>query len=210
MQPSDKSWDGWRDKAPRDFRFAVKAHQYITHWKRLKDCEASLERVIESARRLGPHLGPLLFQMPPQFKRTEANAGRLESFLELLPDKPQAAFEFRDKSWFVDEIFDLLRRHNVACCVFDSPKLKSPLVATASFAYVRFHGSAAAHGGNYGDKALRRWAERLQELAKGLNDVYVYFNNDAFGHAVNNALTLRRMLNVDAPDAEIAAVSAQA
>ena len=207
MQPGDKSWDGWRETAPPGFRFAVKAHQYITHWKRLKDCEASLERVIESARRLGPHLGPLLFQMPPQFKRTEANAGRLESFLGLLPDRPKTAFEFRDKSWFVDETFDLLRCYNVAFCVFDSPKLKSPLMTTAPFAYVRFHGSGAAHGGNYSDEALRRRAERLRDLAMGLSDVYVYFNNDAFGHAVNNALTLRRLLNKETPEAEIAAVS---
>jgi uncharacterized protein YecE (DUF72 family) len=210
MQPSNKSWDGWRETVPPGFRFAVKAHQYITHWKRLKDCEASLERVIESARRLGPHLGPLLFQLPPQFKRTEATAARLESFLGLVPDRPKAAFEFRDKSWFVDETFELLRRQGVAFCVFDSPKLKSPLAATASFAYIRFHGSGAAHGGNYGDNALRRWAERLRGLAKGLRDVYVYFNNDAFGHAVNNAVTLRRLLNEDAPEAETSPIRTHA
>jgi uncharacterized protein YecE (DUF72 family) len=194
MQPSEKSWDGWRETAPEGFRFAVKAHQYITHRKGLRDCEDSLERAITAARRLGPYLGPLLFQLPARFRRTEENAGRLEAFLELLPAGIDAAFEFRDKSWFVDGTFDVLRRHGVALCSFDSPKLECPLVATAAFAYIRFHGSGAAHGGNYSHRILRRWAERLRWLAKDLDDVYVYFNNDAFGHAVRNAETLSKML----------------
>jgi uncharacterized protein YecE (DUF72 family) len=198
MQPSKKSWDGWRETAPKGFRFAVKAHQYITHWKRLKGCEDSLERVLISARGLGPHLGPLLLQLPARFKRTEENAGRLKSFLELLPDGLDSAFEFRDKSWFVDDTYDSLRRHGVAFCSFDSPKLGCPLVATAAFAYVRFHGSGAANGGNYSDRVLRRWAERLRGLAKDREDVYVYFNNDALGHAVSNAETLSEMLEGDA------------
>jgi uncharacterized protein YecE (DUF72 family) len=197
MQPSEKSWDGWRETAPEGFIFAVKAHQYITHWRRLRDCEDSLQRGIRAARRLEPHLGPLLFQLPPQFKRTEETAANLESLLELLPRDLQCVFEFRDKSWFVDETYDLLREHKVGFCSFDSPKLKCPLVATAKFAYMRFHGSGDPHGGNYSDGALRRWASRLRSIAMGLDEVYVYFNNDAFGHAVRNAETLTGMVDGD-------------
>jgi uncharacterized protein YecE (DUF72 family) len=198
MQPRDGSWDAWRKTAPEGFRFAVKVHRYITHLKRLNDCEASLERGIQSARRLGPHLGPLLFQLPPNFKRTAANAGRLNAFLEQLPRDIEAAFELRDKSWFVDETFQTLKRHRVALCAFDSPKLKSPLLTTASFAYMRFHASGAPRGGNYSNAMLSRWADGLRRLASGVDEVYVYFNNDAFGHAVRNAITLTEMLGADA------------
>jgi uncharacterized protein YecE (DUF72 family) len=176
MQPREESWKAWRKTAPQGFRFAVKAHRYITHLKRLKDCEDSVERAIKSARHLGPRLGPLLFQLPPQFKRTAEDAERLEALLELLPRDVGCAFEFRDKSWFGQQSLDQLHRHNVAFCSFDSPKLKSPLVATTTFGYMRFHGSRTEHGGNYSDRALRDWAERLRGLASDLDDLYVYFN----------------------------------
>jgi len=194
MQPSEKSWGRWRELAPEGFRYAVKAHRYLTHRKRLKDCEDSLERVVKSARRLDTHLGPLLFQLPPYFKRSGEHATRLESFLELLPTDLPCTFEFRDKSWFGDDTFEVLRRHRAAFCSYDKPGLDCPLVATAGFAYMRFHGSGAGHRGNYTDRMLEDWAGRLRRLAKEVDDVYVFFNNDAFGHAVANAIKLGGLL----------------
>jgi uncharacterized protein YecE (DUF72 family) len=194
MQPSEKSWDRWRLAAPEGFRYAVKAHRYVTHLKRLADCADSLDRVVESSRRLGPHLGPLLFQLPPSFKRTPEHSARLESFLRLLPRDVSCAFEFRDKSWFADDTFEQLRCSGAAFCSFDSPKLKSPLIATAPFAYMRFHGSEAMYGGDYSTRQLEKSAKRLNELAAGVDDIYVYFNNDLFGHAVRNAIALSDMV----------------
>jgi uncharacterized protein YecE (DUF72 family) len=152
----------------------------------------------------------LLFQLPPQFKRKDETTARLESFLELLPRDLQCVFEFRDKSWFVDETYEVLRKHKAGFCAFDSPKLECPLVATAKFGYMRFHGSGAPEGGNYSDKELRRWAERLSRLAEDLKDLYVYFNNDAFGHAIRNADRLTRLLGGDAvrPGRELVAAKA--
>src|SRR3972149_2892532 len=103
MQPSAKSWEHWRETAPEGFRFAVKAHRYLTHRKRLKDCEDSLERVATAARRLKSRLGPVLFQLPPYFKRNDENAESLEAFLELLPRDLLCAFKFRVRSWFGEE-----------------------------------------------------------------------------------------------------------
>jgi uncharacterized protein YecE (DUF72 family) len=110
IQPSEQSWDRWREIAPEGFWYAVKAHRYLTHRKRLQDCEDSLERVIRSARRLNSHLGPLLFQLPPYFKRTEEHTRRVNSFLQLLPRELLCTFEFRDKSWFGEETTEMLRR----------------------------------------------------------------------------------------------------
>jgi uncharacterized protein YecE (DUF72 family) len=207
IQPKEKSWETWRDTAPEGFRFAVKAHRYLTHRKRLKDCEDSLERVATSARRLKSRLGPVLFQLPPYFKRSEEHAKRLEDFLILLPRDLQCAFEFRGKSWFGEETLAQLRRRRAAFCSYDMPEVDCPLVATADFAYIRFHGTGARYRGNYTDRMLAGWAERLRELARDVDDVYAYFNNDAMGHAVKNAMTLRKMLGEAVPEPELAAAS---
>jgi uncharacterized protein YecE (DUF72 family) len=194
MQPSEKSWEHWRETAPDGFRFAVKAHRYLTHRKRLKNSADSLERVIKSARLLKSRLGPVLFQLPPYFKRNEENAERLESFLDMLPRDLLCSLEFRDGSWFGEETLAQLRRHRSAFCSYDMTGVDVPLVPTAGFAYVRFHGPGARYRGNYSDRMLESWARRLRRLVSEVDDVYAYFNNDALGHAVNNAMTLRRML----------------
>jgi len=121
---------------------------------------------------------------------------RLESFLDLLPADLLCTFEFRHKSWFRDDTMEELRRHGVAFCAFDKPDLKCPLVATTGFAYMRFHGPGARYRGKYTDRMLEDWADRLIKLAKEVDEIYVYFNNDAFGHAVKNAITLGRLLGV--------------
>src|SRR5574341_2658892 len=199
-QPSDKSWDSWRQSVPRGFRFAVKAHRFLTHRRRLSDPQDSLDRVLEGAERLGDRLGPVLYQLPPFFKRTDENAARLERFLEILPRRHRHAFEFRHVSWFGAETIDLLRSHGAAFCSYDMPGIECPLVATASFAYVRFHGTGPHYSGRYTDEMLESWAARLRALAAGLDDVFIYFNNDAGGYAVDNAKTLARLLEASIPE----------
>src|SRR3954468_20024241 len=118
-QPSVASWQRWREAAPEGFRFAVKASRFITHIKRLKDPEDSLKRLFEGAERLEEHLGPALYQLPPNFRRNEENVERLERFLPLLPKRRQNVIEFRDRSWFGDETLAALRKHDVGFCIHD-------------------------------------------------------------------------------------------
>ncbi len=197
-QPRPSAWELWRRTVPEGFRFAVKANRFITHIKRLREVADSLERFLEGASRLGDRLGPLLYQLPPSFHRTEENLERLARFLELLPRQQQHAVEFRHRSWFGEETWSMLRRYGVAFCCFDSPGLKTPLVATAPHAYVRFHGGEALYASNYSDEALWEFSRRLLALGQETAEVYVYFNNDACGFAVSNARTLRDYLETPA------------
>jgi len=128
-------------------------------------------------------------QLPPGLKRDDS---RLEDFLALLPQQTHHAIEFRHKSWLDDAVYRILRCHNVAFCIFDLPGFRAPPVATADFAYVRFHGNQRLYGGSYTDEELANWARVIKALDAG--KVYAYFNNDADGFAVDNALTLKRLL----------------
>jgi uncharacterized protein YecE (DUF72 family) len=193
-QPKDSTWEQWRRAAPEGFRFAVKANRFLTHIKRFSDSEAALERFLSGAERLGPSLGPVLFQTPANFHRTDVNLQRLESFLSLLPASHRFVFEFRHASWLGDETLALLRSHGAGFCIFDMPSLKCPIAATADFAYLRMHGTSELYASNYTDEMLQSWAKRLRELSHGLSDVWVYFNNDIHGFAVSNARKLRELL----------------
>lgn len=192
--PKEKTFENWGRVVPSGFRFAVKASRYITHIKRLKDCEEPLETFLGRARLLGDALGPVLFQLPPQFKRNVRTESALADFLALLPRDLHHVFEFRDRAWHTPDVFFLLRLHNVAFCAYHMVDEETPLEATTDFAYMRFHGSGALYGGCYTGDDLRAWAERLSSLPEDVGDLYVYFNNDAYGYAVGNALTLRGML----------------
>jgi len=196
-QPKESTWGLWRRTVPEGFRFAVKASRFLTHIRRLAGPEEPLERVLSGARLLGDRLGPLLYQLPPGFHRTPENVSRLEAFLALLPEDLLHAVEFRHRSWFGDETVALLRRHGVAFCSFDMVGLECPLLATARFAYFRFHGSEALYASNYTDEMLHDWAARLDGLGREVDEAYVYFNNDAWGYAVANAHTLAGLLGAE-------------
>ncbi len=193
-QPRESTWGLWRRTVPEGFRFAVKASRFLTHIRRLADPEEPLERVLSGARLLGDRLGPLLYQLPPGFHRTPENVSRLEVFLALLPDDAQHAIEFRHRSWFGDDTAALLGRHGAAFCSFDMVGLECPLLATARFAYFRFHGSEALYASCYTEEMLHDWAARLDGLGRDVDEAYVYFNNDAWGYAIANARTLAGLL----------------
>jgi uncharacterized protein YecE (DUF72 family) len=193
-QPRASAWELWRRTVPEGFLFAVKANRFLTHIKRLREVEEPLQRFLAGALRLGPRLGPVLYQLPPSFHRTPENEERLARFLSLLPRQLRHAVEFRHRSWLVEETCRLLGQQGVALCCFDAPRLRTPLVATAPFAYLRFHGSQALYASNYSDQELGQWAQRLAGLGEGLEAVYVYFNNDAYAFAVANARTLMERL----------------
>lgn len=189
--PSEKAFAAWRDSTPAAFVFAVKASRYITHVKKLNDCQHSVELLMQRAEILGGKLGPLLYQVPPNLHRDDA---RLEAFLRILPERRQRVFEFRHASWLEEGVFALLRRYAAGFCVFDMEGLACPLVATADFAYIRFHGPAGLYSSSYSDADLAAWAERISALAKDLKTVYIYFNNDVAGYAPRNAATIRAIL----------------
>jgi uncharacterized protein YecE (DUF72 family) len=176
------------------FRYAVKASRFITHIKRLKDPAEPLKRLFEGADRLRQHLGPVLYQTPPSFHRTEENTGRLRDFLVQLPPSRDHVFEFRHKSWFGRDALADLADHHAGFCVHDALKEDCPVEVTTSFAYLRLHGSSAKYASNYSDAELRSWAARLKSLAPSVEDVWVYFNNDLHGFAPANARALREML----------------
>ena len=190
--PTAQTFDAWRDSAPRDFVYAVKASRFITHMKKLKDAKTSFEKFFLVAERLEKTLGPILFQLPPRWK---LNIERLNEFLEALPVEHRYAFEFRDESWLVPGVFQLLRKYKAAFCIHDFADMKVPKEITAEFTYIRFHGpTSAKYWGSYSTAQLRKWAERIDGWRSELSAVYVYFNNDPEGAAVKNALMLKELV----------------
>ena len=191
--PAAETFDNWRESAPRGFCFAVKASRFITHMKKLKDPESSSAKFFLAADRLRETLGPVLFQLPPRWK---LNLDRLSEFIEALPGGHKYVFEFRDESWHVPPVFELLRKHNAGYCIHDFADMKVVPEITADLAYVRFHGpTAAKYWGSYSDAQLLEWADRIDSWRGKVSAVYAYFNNDPGGEAVKNALTLKQMLN---------------
>jgi uncharacterized protein YecE (DUF72 family) len=190
--PTRKTFREWRAETPAEFLFAVKASRYITHMKKLKEPRAALRKFFLHAGELKQKLGPVLFQLPPRWHR---NPERLAAFLKALPKTHRYAFEFRDASWFDEEIYALLRRHNAALCVYDLAGFASPVERTADFAYLRLHGPATQkYAGRYSRAQLHHWLKICEEwLAGGANHVYVYFDNDQAGFAALNAIELFEM-----------------
>lgn len=168
--PTDKLLKGWFDGTPENFSFTLKAPRRITHDAKLQRCEDTLQAFCRTAQTLGHKLGILLFQLPPNFKK---NADVLRSFLELLPDGTRAAFEFRHESWLDAEIFDALRSRNVALCIADSEKMKTPVEVTADYVYFRLRDEG------YQQADIEEWAKTIKALPQ--RDAFVYFKHEEQG-----------------------------
>ena len=188
--PLAKTFGAWHRAAPPPFVFGVKASRFITHIKRLRLSRGPVRRLLGRARPLGRGMGPILFQLPPNFGPDDA---RLERFLEGLPAGRRYAMEFRHEGWHREPVYRLLRRRAVACCISDGPNIPLRLVRTAPFVYVRFHGPGGIGAGRYGNAALLRWANTLRRFTRA-GTTYVYFNNDQAGYAVENARRLTDLL----------------
>ncbi|MGE5195310.1 MAG: DUF72 domain-containing protein [Deltaproteobacteria bacterium] len=188
--PDAETFVHWRAQAPGGFLYAVKANRYLTHLKKLNDVAEPLQRFLKAVRRLGDRRGPILYQLPPRWRR---NVERLDDFCRLLPRRMTHVFEFRDADWLVDETFAVLEKHRACLCIHDLVD-RHPRVVTGPAVYVRFHGAGELYGGSYSNGHLRRWAEWMREAGRSAQVVYAYFNNDAAAHAIYNALTLREML----------------
>lgn len=184
----------WRKTAPDDFFFAVKASRFMTHMKKLKDPEEPIERMLGVVGELGDKLGPILVQCPPNWRK---NAERLEYFLSVFPRGYQLAFEFRDPSWFSQDIYDLLSEHGAALCIYDLEDYVSPVEFTAPWTYVRFHKPAGENNWHYEQDVLAAWADSFDSWAREGHTVYCYFNNDLDGAAPVNAHQMLELLGQD-------------
>jgi uncharacterized protein YecE (DUF72 family) len=189
--PKDTVFLKWHDASPDGFVFSVKVSRFITHIKRLKDCDNEVTKFMSRASLLKEKLGPLLYQLPPGLHR---NDEILVKFLSILPRGRKHVIEFRHESWFDEDVFEILRRYHTGFCVFDMPKLTSPLIATADFAYIRFHGSGSLYSSCYSDEEMNDWAKKITRLTEDLEAVYIYFNNDVSGYAIKNAATIQKYL----------------
>ncbi len=190
--PTAEAFDCWRNATPDPFIFAVKASRFITHNKKLKDPENALNNLLPRAVRLGPKLGPILFQLPPHWG---INLARLEGLLEILPRELRYAFEFRELSWMSPDVDAILKKFNAAFCIYELAGYHSPLHVTADFTYIRLHGpEPGKYQGSYSEKQLEAWARQIEIWSKELQAIYVYFDNDQAGYAAANALTLKDMV----------------
>lgn len=188
--PEKKTFENWREQTPDGFAFAVKASRYLTHIRRLSEPKEPLQRLMDRSSGLEAKREIMLYQFPPHW---HLDLERLQQFLEILSSNPRSAFEFRDNSWQCEEVWSLLAKHNVAYCMMDSPGLPLHLKTTCEYSYIRMHSGGEDTEGNYTDAHLNEWAARIKPmLARG--EVYIYFNNDFRGYAVQNALALRERL----------------
>lgn len=189
--PQKNALISWRDSTPKNFVFAAKGSRFLTHLKKLKDAEQGLARFLDAIETLRNKLGPILFQLPPNW---ELDLDRLKIFLALLPAHHQYAFEFRNPTWSVPAVYELLRRHNMAYCAFHLAGEHSPIEITADFAYARLHGPGGKYQGSYSDKVLREWARRIHGWRRELKYIYVYFDNDQAGYAARDAMRLKNLV----------------
>lgn len=198
--PRPSAYQNWYNQTSGDFIFSVKASRFITHIKRLKNIHEAWKTFLENALNLKEKLGPILFQFPPNFKATKENIKRLENFLEIRPlilsrsNLCRLAFEFRHKSWCEERIYNLLKKYNAAWVIADSSSYPKTEVVTANFVYVRMHGSKILFGSKYTKKELNSLAQKIKKWLKNC-DVYCYFNNDAYGYAIENVKELLKLFN---------------
>ena len=189
QRPEAETLRAWRAQTPDDFVFAVKANQYITHFKKLKDPAEPVQTLYRNVEPLGDALGPILFQCPPNWHQ---NLERLHNFLETLDEGYRHVFEFRDPTWLNEGTTEALAAHDAAFCVYDFGDRSTLRTVTTDWVYVRLHGVGEAYRGRYPDAALDDWADAVADWWAEGRDVYVYFNNTAGGgHAPRDAPRLR-------------------
>jgi len=184
--PEAAVFEDWARRVPEGFVFAIKASRYLTHIRRLKEPAEAVDHLMSRARRLGPKLGPVLLQLPPNMRR---DIGRLREALRAFGPDARVAVEFRHDSWFAEETRAALAAHNAALCLADrGSRLVTPAWRTADWGYMRFHYGTGRPPGGYGRGALGARAGLVGRLF-GDADVFAYFNNDGYACALRDART---------------------
>jgi uncharacterized protein YecE (DUF72 family) len=182
--PAAKTIDNWKAQTSEEFRFALKAPQKITHWSKLRDCADTVEYFCKVVTGLGERLGPVLFQLPPTFRK---DTDVLSSFLREFPDM-RAAFEFRHESWFDDEIFELLKSRNIALCIADTDAIATPKNITADYGYLRLRRE------DYQPIDVEHWAAFVSEQKSSWKDAFVYFKHEDAGIGTKLAKQMLELL----------------
>ncbi len=200
--PTPKMVEGWRDKTPKAFIYAVKGSRFITHMKKLLNVREGLRRYFGRIKALKGKTGVVLWQLPPFLKQ---DLERLEGFLRLLPASYQHAVEFRHPSWLTPETFELLRQYHSAHVSVSSLAMPMDLTVTSKIVYIRFHGLQGGAAHDYTQVELEPWGEHIREQARRGKTVFAYFNNDANVRAPANAKLLRRIVGEEAEEALAAA-----
>jgi uncharacterized protein YecE (DUF72 family) len=193
-QPSAANFNQWHLLSPKNFIYAVKANRYFTHLKKLNVEKNEILDFLEACGALENKLGPILFQLPPKWN---LNLQRLEQFLQMLPQNYRYTFEFRNHSWYHDDVFALLNRYNCAFCVYELEGHQSPLMTTADFVYIRLHGPKGKYQGSYSEKSLTKWSELIITWTKENKDVYLYFDNDEAAYAAFNAIEIKKIIETN-------------
>ena len=186
--PNEKILEGWNQATPDRFKLTLKAPKRITHDARLRDCADRVRQFLETAAILGPKLGALLFQLPPNLKKDLA---LFDAFLDAFPPRVCAAFEFRHASWLDDEVYGRLRARNLALCVADSEKLATPVEITADYGYFRLRDEG------YTADDITRWADVIRAKTSGCGDVFVYFKHEESGKGPEFGRMLMERLHVE-------------
>lgn len=189
--PAIRTVEGWKRRAPQNFCFAVKLSRLITHVRKLKNCDSEINWFFSAFEPLEKQVGVVLVQLPPNMKY---DLHRLDSFIHCLPRTYHFAFEFRNRAWYREETYKLLRDNGYAFCIHDMGELKTDRILTSDIVYIRFHGFDALYGGDYKDEILQDWANWIKECTKTGKTVFAFFNNDIGGYAVKNCLTLKKMI----------------
>ena len=184
--PNVRTLQSWAKETPSEFMFSLKAPRRITHDLRLRDAGDAVTYFCDTAKALKGRLGAMLFQLPPFLKK---DLPRLEDFLHQMPPGFRPAFEFRNPSWFSDDVFECMRRFEVALCIGEHEDRSTPFEQTADFGYFRLRKP------DYSDAEIAAWAERLGEAASKWSDVYVYFKHEAAGRGPLLASKLLTLLN---------------
>jgi len=185
-------FENWYKKTPADFYFIAKGSRFITHIKKLKDIEQPLDLFINNASGLKHKLCVVLWQFPASFKK---DVDKLNTFFKLLKKtKLRHSFEFRNQTWFDEQVYELCREYNFCLCIADSDRFPCEKVITADYLYLRFHARGSLYNSNYSGKQLKDWAKFAAEFKKG-KDIFAFFNNDGQGFAVKNALKFRELLD---------------
>ena len=188
MRLQEKTALGWMAAVAPDFRFALKANQFITHIRRLSNVEEPLQRFLTTLQPFGAQLGPVLFQLPPNLK---CDIGLLRSFLALFPRNFRSAFEFRHESWFCEEVYTALRDANAALCISETEKLTTPEVHTAGYTYFRLRETS------YSADDLKQIATRVERVLADGRDAYVFFKHEEDPKSALNAVELLDIVSRD-------------
>jgi uncharacterized protein YecE (DUF72 family) len=182
----------WYSKTPKDFNFTFKGNRLITHVKKFEDVDDLVKKFYSLVGLAREKLGCVLWQLPPSMHFSPSNLNVLDKFLKNVEGKN--VVEFRHKSWWRRETYDLLRGHDTAFCVVSCPSLPPDIVITSGIAYIRFHGIKAWYRHDYTKAELAEWAERIKQATEGCKEIYCYFNNDYNAYAPKNGVELRELI----------------